>query len=572
MIKLKQLLLEINPILAPTVQDWLPTNVTASYGQSADADPWFDEFYIKLKSSGIQMKLNKDKPTATKELEKRLSASGTIPKIDDTGNIIPKSQQTMRNVADPSNPWKGAWIREPDIDTTTTSKDVVSTLSGVGTSKYPETEFASMMYYGMWVIWRDASKPITFGKLNGSGEVVKFTRAAFDTSSDVTETTTNINYNLKNLIISTSALINQNKAPLWSIVAWLRSDSRKIWNKNWAPLFKQAKEWWITRLMSKDFETKIRKIRGWSDRVYRRHRDEYIRIILKTPISAADGRFSPGKTQIYSSMGIQYGADQATPDNYAAGISKAGQNKIYIQTMYVYENNSSNISIGEFGFYPNDVVNTTIHELQHSLWSYLPFNPSVNWKKVFKSDIHMGSSRAKELYTKDNWWSKKNVLLKKSGDVDFIKINDRKTALIDKYGIQYDLTRKQLNQWLDPENSRDIFKKPTEDDWYGANANEHASRLAQFKQAKGLAISDNITVQHVIDTIKQGITRKRSDDGKLTAESYLVPVIQGWVRNGMPDIQEWVDSLNKELVVKQEKDKRIQQQRNRTSGDFTQSA
>ena len=569
MIKLKNLLLEINPILAPTVQDWLPTNVTASYGQSPDADPWFDEFYIKLKSSGIQMKLDKDKPTATKELEKRLSASGTIPKIDDTGNIIPKSQQTMRNVADPSNPWKGAWIREPDIDTTTTSKNVVSTLSGAGTSKYPETEFASMMYYGMWVIWRDASKPITFGKLNGSGEVVKFTRPAFDTSLDVTETTTDINYNLKKLIISTSALINQNKAPLWSIVAWLRSDSRKIWNKNWAPLFKQAREWWITRLTSKDFETKIRKIRGWSDQEYRKARSAYIQIIKQTSISAADGRFSPGKSQVYDSMGIAYTADQTNPDAaFVSNYSSPRQSEIFIQTSYVYENNSSNIEIGEFGFHPNDVVNTTIHELQHSLWSYLPFNPSVNWKKVFKSDIHMGSYQDKVLYTKDNWWSKKNVLLKKSGDIDFNKIDDIKQKLIDNYGIQYSLTSDHLNQWLDPVNSVDVFKKPADDDWYGANANEHASRLAQFKQAKGLKVSDNITVQHVIDTIKQGITRKRAKDGSLTPESYLVPVMRGWVRNGMPDIAKWVQSLNRELVVKREKDKRIQPQRNKTYRDY----
>lgn len=569
MIKLKQLLLETNPTFAPTVQDWLPTSVTASYGQSDIADTWFDELYIKLKSAGIQMKLNKDKPTATKELEKRLSASGTIPKIDDEGNIIPKSQQTMRNVADPSAPWKGAWIQEPDKNTTTTTKNIASTLSGVGSSKYPETDFASMMYYGMWVIWRDASKPITFGKLNGSGEFVDFTRAPFDTSLKVTETTSNIDYDIKNLIISTSELINQNKAPLWSIVAWLRSDSRKIWNKYWAPLFKQARIWWITRLMSKDFETKIRKIRGWSNQEYQKARQAYIQIIKQTPINAADGRFSPGKTQIYDSLGIAYTSDQANPDvAFVSNYSAPSISKVFIQTKYVYENNSGNISIGKFGFHPNDVVNTTIHELQHALWSYLPFNPSVNWKKVFKSDIHMGSYQEKVLYTKDDWWNKKNVLLKKSGEIDINKINNRKQQLVDDYGKQYDLTNEHLDQWLDPINSKDIFKRPSEDDWYGANANEHASRLAQFKQAKGLAVSGKITVQHIIDTIKQGITRKRAKDGSLTPESYLVPVMRAWVRNGMPDIKKWVESLNRELLVKRKKDNRIQQQQNTPYRDY----
>lgn len=568
MIKLKQLLLETNPILPSTVRDWLPTSVTSSYNQPDIADTWFDELYIELKSAGIQMKLDKDKPTATKELEKRLSASGTIPKIDDEGNIIPKSQQTMRNVADTSAPWKGAWIREPDKNTTTTTQNIASTLSGAGSSNYPETDFASMMYYGMWVIWRDASKPITFGKLNGSGEFVEFTRAPFDTSLEVNETTSNIDYNIKNLIISTSKLINQTKAPLWSIVAWLRSDSREIWNKYWAPLFKQARIWWITRLMSKDFETKIRKIRGWSNLEFQKAREAYIQIIKQTLIKAADGRFSPGKTQIYDSLGIAYTSDQDDPDATFFYVSAPRQSKVFIQTKYVYENNSGNISIGEFGFHPNDVVNTTIHELQHALWSYLPFNPSVNWKKVFKSDIHMGSYQEKVLYTKADWWNKKNVLLKKSGEIDINKINNRKQELVDEYGIQYDLTNKHLDQWLDPVNSAEIFKRPSKDDWYGANANEHASRLAQFKQAKGLDVSGNITVQHVIDTIKQGMVRKREKDGSLTPESYLVPVMRGWVRNGMPDIKKWVESLNRELVVKRKKDNRIQQQQNNTYRDY----
>ena len=71
----------------------------------------------------------------------------------------------------------------------------------------------------------------------------------------------------------------------------------------------------------------------------------------------------------------------------------------------------------------------------------------------------MGSYQDKVLYTKDNWWSKKNVLLKKSGDIDFNKIDDIKQKLIDNYGIQYSLTSDHLNQWLDPVNSVDVFKE-----------------------------------------------------------------------------------------------------------------
>jgi hypothetical protein len=556
MIKLKQILEQI------TTPDKRGGNYVQPIKvlQPKISNEWFDELYNKLKSAGIQMKLDKDKATATKELEKRLSASGAIPVFDDEGNVIPKDQRRMRTVS-------GSWVRDADKNKPgATAGDLVSSLSG--NSSYEETSYANMMYYGMWVIWRNLDTPITFGKLDGSGYVVNF---KFTTGTLVKEITSGISYNIVNLIKSTTNLINNKKAPLWSLTAWLRKDSNEIWNTQWAPLFKQAKQWWIDRLSSEDFETKIRKIRGWSKDTFRTHLASYLKIIVKTPIKAADGRWE--KSTIGDANGVNWG-QESHPDKEPGYFSSLPDNRIYIQTAHVYsDDGNSNIVIGNFGFYGEDVVNITVHELQHSLWSYLPFNPSVNWKKVFKSDIHMGTGEAKALYTNDGWWSKKNVLLSKDGKPNFQLIRKRKEDLVKKYG-EYELKFMDLDLWLDPINSSGTFKKPTKDDWYGANANEHASRLEQFKQAKGLSILDKITIQHVIDTIKLGSYEGHRDKstGRIKPESYLVPVVRGWVRNGMPDLQEFVDSLNTFLLVKQEKDKRIQQQRNRTYGDFTQSA
>lgn len=532
MIKLKRLLLE----------------------QSANvlSDNWFDELYIKLKKASVQMKLNKDPNNLTK-----LGLSG-----------ITFASQTKK-----INPAGMSFANMPSAQDAPTVKPIEPDFSSLGfkktTNSYKETSQSSMMYYGMWVIWRDVNKPITFGKLDGSGHVVKFTLTS---GTLVKESTTGIDYDLVKLIKSTTNLINNKKAPIWSLVAWLRKDSLEIWNTQWSSLFKQAKQWWIERLSSEDFEMKIRKIRGWSKDKFRSYLQSYIKVIAKTPIKAADGRWQ--KERISDANGVNF-SPYNNPDKEPGYFSLLPNTRIYINTMHVYKDSGNgNIGIGSFGFYENDVVNITIHELQHSLWAYLPFNPAVNWKKVFKTDIHMGTAEEKALYTNDDWWSKKNVLLKKSGDIDHLKIDNRKKDLIEKYGTEYNLTNNHLNQWLDPKNSAGTFKKPTKDDWYGANANEHASRLEQFKQAKGLSILDNITVQHIIDTIKLGSYENRRDKktGKTIPESYLVPVVRGWVRNGMPDIQEWTNSLNTFLLVKQEKDKYIQQQKNKKYGDFTQSA
>jgi hypothetical protein len=570
MIKLKRLLSEINPSMSSPVQDWLPDEVKQSFGKPVLTNNWFDELYIKLAvERGLEIKLDKTEEQFIKDLEKDTAAkksSTSSPDPTFSGTISKKSTKkddvdltSLVNLAKSGQKVPGVY-----------KKQEIPTVE----DKYRKSRYANMMYYGMWVIWRDIKKPITFGKLDGSGEVVKFTGTSID-AGIVYEQTTDIKYNLIHLIDSTTKLINKKKVPVWMIVAWLRNDSLNIWNKYWSPLFKQAREWWKTRLNSKDFETKLRKIRGWDDGQFKWYKYNYLKLVETCPISAADGRFPPGKSLIPNSLGINYSPQTPSPDTDASPLKDISSNtKIYIQTKYVLNENDGWLSIGEFGFNESDVVSTTIHEIQHSLWSYQPFNPSVNWKKVFGSGVNMGTEAEKALFTNDNWWYTKNTLLKKSGMVDTEKISKRIAVLAKNYQ-PYGLSKSILEKYISSQGDLLLsYVKPAGNDWYDSNANEHQSRFSQFKEALGLGVLDNITVEHIVEAIKKlanGETRNPIT-GKFNPAVYLERVMREWAKAGMPDIQKWVDAINTNLVVKQEKDKRIQQQRNRKYGDFTQSA
>ncbi len=160
-------------------------------------------------------------------------------------------------------------------------------------------------------------------------------------------------------------------------------------------------------------------------------------------------------------------------------------------------------------------------------------NSKKKWKQIQPYSTNIGSES-------DRLWYR---IFGATTDAVF-PTNKQLNSISSKYSIPIGT----LEQWIQ------YSKKPDPDpsmNFYACDINEHQSRLTQFKHAMNLDTSDKITKEHMLTAIKL------TPDNLINNANYQYwkYILICWTRNSMTDINQYIDWLNQELIVKNQKQK-----------------
>lgn len=162
----------------------------------------------------------------------------------------------------------------------------------------------------------------------------------------------------------------------------------------------------------------------------------------------------------------------------------------------------------------SDIEATFVHEIQHALYTVKPMTPTESWKKVFPYKFWVGDD---------------------SGEGRVSTVSPSETNnIVTKYGID----KTKLDDWL-------LRLRYQRNDYnYVCRDTELASRVVAMKNVLKYDSKDNITVNDFKKFIK--------DDETPYDDENAYFIVLCWVDNGMPDIQTFVNNLNKYVVAKVE--------------------
>jgi hypothetical protein len=304
----------------------------------------------------------------------------------------------------------------------------------------------------------------------------------------------------------------------------------KILNKN---IYGGARSWWIKKFNSSSFKKIFQQVNFPSKakdyKVYKPKVDKIIekyKNIIKT-----------------TSINSLYEINAPYGGYYRPGLANI---KIVINFLkeeiawYIYKYEPTNLST----VFSSDacakeiqsMISTTVHELQHACWDYFPMNPKRNWQSIQPYSTNTGD-------VPDRLW------YQIFGATSDAKAPDSKQ--IELISKNYTIDKTILESWSDAANNPSEYEKGFLQQYYACDINEHQSRLTQFKHANNLDTADMITKKHMITAILFGPALLWNDD----KYRYWYYVLICWARNNMTDIDQYIDWLNRKLIVKNQKQK-----------------
>lgn len=392
------------------------------------------------------------------------------------------------------------------------------------------------MYYGNWT-YRRNSKYILFG--NTRMGMIKFSIINYN------ELTKLIGMQLNDIELRVNLDDSEEKAGLkfdkplayWlriitnkSYVYFLNSEYSNIIQKYFDKLidknvFDAARTWWLKKLNNPAFKKIFQQVNFPSPtKEDKRKVDEIIKeyknIIKTTPINS------------------EYEINTATQGYYMPSTGRVAIriNVLKDKIAYsIYENGSTAFAFSSVDYddVMRQLISTTVHELQHACWEYFPMNPKKKWQQIQPYSTNVGGMGARLWYAIFG------------ANFDAVFPNDKQLNSISK---KYGIDKQILEQWIT------AAKKPESErqyNFYACDINEHQSRLEQFKLANNLDTADKITKNHMITAIGYGPSFLYLD----TKYEYWYYILICWARNNMTDINQYVDWLNRELIVKNQKQK-----------------
>lgn len=174
----------------------------------------------------------------------------------------------------------------------------------------------------------------------------------------------------------------------------------------------------------------------------------------------------------------------------------------------------------------SDQLSILIHEIQHLLFAYFPFNPGEKIHNIFNTvDTQLGWEKSRMNQTFDKILSGINTQ-------NLMKISE-------KYGIN----RYTLEDWFLqvkamagnqlPSKDGEITQPSNYPYVYSCNENEKMSNIMGLRSYLNISPTENINYQDIIPFIKKE---------KSNLEATFL--IRCWALNGYIDIQEWIGKMN----------------------------
>ena len=255
--------------------------------------------------------------------------------------------------------------------------------------------------------------------------------------------------------------------------------------------YKNAVNWWKNKLNEPAFYEKLKKLNNYTDQQTKEWITKY-KNYLTNNIS---GPFCPTKSSKWYKENLG--------ENTIAHLEgDVGTSRVVYNVIYKDET-------------PKDIEATMVHEIQHAFYDLKPMTPDSNWKKVFPYKVWSGS-------------------MEQNSDVPLSK----EKSTISKYGLNQSAIKwwkEQLKLQTDPNTA-------SMDVGYVCRITELSSRIITMKNLMKKKTSDKIT----IDEFKKFLLRE--EDPYWDENAYWICLC--WVNNGMPDIQTFLDNLDKHVVAK----------------------
>ena len=190
------------------------------------------------------------------------------------------------------------------------------------------------------------------------------------------------------------------------------------------------------------------------------------------------------------------------------------------------------INCGEFMTH-SEQLSILIHEIQHLLFFYFPFNPGEKIHNIFNTVDTKAYSEIGRMY--DTF----NKILDGINTQNLINVSQ-------KYGIDKNI----LEDWFKEAVSKAENKLPSKDGeitqssnyyyLYSCNENEKMSNIMGLRSDLNVSPTENINYQDIIPFIKKEKTN--------TNATWLIIC---WALNGYIDIQEWIGKMNLLALNKQ---------------------
>jgi hypothetical protein len=413
-----------------------------------------------------------------------------------------------------------------------------------------EISASTFCYSGLWVFWKEDKNNnsgkynVTYGK--NTNETLYFDlKYPKDTWTKgngdnllvsewiMEEKLSNKSAPLFNWLDFINYIFGKSNEKLKYTVAALKPKEEflKFWDPFFKPIIEDARNWWMDKLSEEGFWEKLQQVNQ-----YTRSKTDYViknykEIIKLIQIQAEDTR-GESKLWFEKSVSTPY-LGVFMPELITIG-------KIYltfVQDFYMVGHLLPVLNV-DYKNYTKDYSSTIVHELQHALWNFKPFNPFVKWKDAFPIDINQGTIDERAFYEKGGVIKAKNFPKIKQLE----KINEKyKDISVDTL---INLTSFALDSVL-------TNKGKLSGNFYNCDANEMGSRLAQIKQAFKLKTSDDIPEQMMINAINYNFSDKKQNIPKVYkfTSNPWVRILVCWARNGSPNIKTFLSSLN-QLVAK----------------------
>ena len=405
---------------------------------------------------------------------------------------------------------------------------------------------ADFMYKGLWIIRRNSAK-ITYG--NESIGQVQFFIKDYDSliHNIVTPSFENLqieghlgnDFNSNKIFKLTKTfyeweqiLAKQPEVYIYFLSKKYKHIVEQHFHKLLSKTYDDARKWWIDKLSDPAFFRIYSRVNNINRKETKKIIQEYKRIILSMPIET---QFFGEPTEYAGVFRPADGIIQIVCDKF----------KYYLRDDAVsgqISNAPTSLVLTKYSKILIELVSTTAHELQHSIWNYKPLNKTKTWEQIQPYDINVGT-------TPQRLWYK--VF---GGNAAALLPNEKQLTAISN---SYKIPKSTLDNWII------ATKNSASEGYYPCDIDEHQARLTQYKLENGLATSTPIRTTDMITAVRLG------PDEIHTSNLYMwYYIIICWTKNSMIDINQYIGWLNANLIAKQDK----RQTGKGTRTDFTQTA
>jgi hypothetical protein len=406
---------------------------------------------------------------------------------------------------------------------------------------------ADFMYKGLWIIRRNSAR-ITYGN-ESTGQVQFFIKdydslihnivtPMFETLRVEGQLGNDFDSNEIFKVTKTfkeweQILAKQRDVYIYFLSKKYKRIVERHFHKLLSKTYDNARTWWIDKLLDPAFARIYSRVNGINRKETKKIIQEYKRIISSIPI----------KTQFFGEP-----ADYSGVFRPSEGIIQivCDRFKYYLRDSALsghISNNPTSLVLTTYSKVLTDLMSTTVHELQHSIWNHKPLNKRKTWEQIQPYDVNVGA-------VSERLWYK--VF---GANAAALLPNEKQLSTISSL---YRIPKTTLDDWVN-----DTKNVKASDGFYPCDIDEHQARLTQYKLENRLSTSTPIRTTDMIAAIQYG-----PKDIQTTNLHMWYYIIICWTRNSMTDINDFVGWLNAKLIAKQDK----KRSGKGTRTDFTQTA